>query len=198
MQQRDLTLLMVIIILTAFAVWVVWPNNPGLSIHLGPINIDRDIRVHRGLDLQGGMQVVLQADLPEGQAADADALAAAKGIVESRVNGLGVTEPLVQLAGPDRIVVELPGIQDPELAISTLRQTGLLEFVDAGTTFLAPGTEIKTSYSESGEFGIATPTPEATPTNTPPVTGTATPAAALTAAATEVISPSARSSPAST
>jgi preprotein translocase subunit SecD len=189
MQQRDLTLLMVIIILTAFAVWVVWPNNPGLSIHFGPINIDRDIRVHRGLDLQGGMQVVLQADLPEGQAADADALAAAKGIVESRVNGLGVTEPLVQLAGPDRIVVELPGIQDPELAISTLRQTGLLEFVDAGTTFLAPGTEIKTSYSESGEFGIATPTPEATPTNTPPVTGTATPVAALTAAATEVISP---------
>ncbi len=198
MQQRDITLLMVIIILTAFAIWVVWPNNPGLHIHFGPVNIDRDIRVHRGLDLQGGMQVVLQADPPAGQAVDSDALATAKGIVESRVNALGVTEPLVQLAGPDRIVVELPGIQDPELAISTLRQTGLLEFVDAGTTFLAPGTEVKTSYTETGEFGIPTPTPEVTATSTPLVTETATPVATPTVAATEAGSPTTTAEPSPT
>lgn len=187
MQQRDMTLLMVIIIVTAFAIWVVWPTNPGLHIHLGPLNFDRDIRVHRGLDLQGGMQVVLQADMPAGQEADAGALAAAKGIVENRVNGLGVTEPLVQLAGTDRIVVELPGIEDAELAISTLRQTGLLEFVDAGTTYLPPGTVVQTSYSETGEFGIATPVPEPTATSTPLVTETATPA--VTPTAIEVVSP---------
>ncbi len=198
MQQRDMTLLMVIIILTAFAVWVVWPTNPGLHIHLGPLNFDRDIRVHRGLDLQGGMQVVLEADLPAGQKADADTLAAAKGIVESRVNGLGVTEPLVQLAGPDRIVVELPGIQDPELAISTLRQTGLLEFIDAGTTFLPPGTEVKTSFSETGEFGIPTPVTETAATSTPLVTETATPVATPTAAVTEVVSPTTTAEPSPT
>jgi preprotein translocase subunit SecD len=207
MQQRDLTLLMVIIILTAFCVWVVWPTNPGLHIHLGPLNFDRDIRVHRGLDLQGGMQVVLEADLPTGQLPDADAMAAAKGIVESRVNGLGVAEPLVQLAGPDRIVVELPGVQDPELAISTLRQTGLLEFVDAGTTFLPPGTEVKTSFSETGEFGVPTPVPAATATNsapagqgtgTPPVAETATSSATPTAAVTEVVSPTTAAEPSPT
>jgi preprotein translocase subunit SecD len=207
MQQRDMTLLMVIIVLTAFAVWVVWPTNPGLHIHLGPLNFDRDIRVHLGLDLQGGMQVVLEADLPAGQQPDADTLAAAKGIVESRVNGLGVAEPLVQLAGPDRVVVELPGIQDPELAISTLRETGLLEFVDAGATFLPPGTEVKTSFSETGEFGVPTPAPAATATNTaqagqstdtPLVTETAAPAATPTVEVTGVVSPTTTAEPSPT
>ncbi|MBC7233088.1 MAG: protein translocase subunit SecD [Chloroflexi bacterium] len=183
MQQRDMTLLMLIIILTGITIWIVWPNNPGLHIHFGPIHFDRDIKVHRGLDLQGGVQVVLEADLPPGQQVDADAMAAVKGIIDNRVNGLGVVEPIVQLAGSNRIVVELPGIQDPELAISTLRQTGLLEFVDAGNTFLPPGLEVQTSFRESGEFGIPTPTPEPTAT----ATETATPTPAVTP--TEAISP---------
>jgi len=174
MQQRDITLLMLIIFLIATAVWVVWPANPGLHLQFGPIRIDREIKVHRGLDLQGGMQVVLEADMPAGQQADADAMSAAKSIVENRVNSLGVAEPLVQLAGSDRIVVELPGISDPELAIDTLRETGLLEFIDAGNIFLPPGTEVKTSFRESGEFGIETPTPVPTATNTPLATATAT------------------------
>lgn len=169
MQQRDITLLMVIIILTGVALWVVWPANPGLHIRLGPFNLDRDIRTHLGLDLQGGMQVVLEADMPEGQQVDAAALGAAKTIIDNRVNALGVAEPLVQLAGSNRIVVELPGITDPDLAIATLRETGLLEFIDAAYTFLPPGTEVRTSFQESGEFGIETPTPMpiATPTLTP-------------------------------
>jgi preprotein translocase subunit SecD len=187
MQQRDMTLLMLIIILTGITIWIVWPNNPGLHIHLGPIHFDRDIKVHRGLDLQGGVQVVLEADLPPGQQVDADAMAAVKGIIDNRVNGLGVVEPIVQLAGSNRIVVELPGIQDPELAISTLRQTGLLEFVDAGNTFLPPGLEVQTSFRESGEFGIPTPTPEPTATATALATETATPTPAVTP--TEAISP---------
>jgi preprotein translocase subunit SecD len=195
MQQRDMTLLMVIIILAVFAAWVVWPGNPGLHIHLGPIRLDRDIRTHLGLDLQGGMQVVLEADLPAGQEVDAEAMGAARAIVENRVNGLGVAEPLVQSAGTNRIVVELPGISDPELAISTLRQTGLLEFVDAGNTFLAPGTVVKTSYQESGEFGIETPTP--VPTATPTLTATVVPTevASPTLAPTEALSPTQPVSP---
>jgi preprotein translocase subunit SecD len=201
MQQRDLTLLMVTVILAGLAVWIVLPSNPGLHIHFGPINIDRDIKVHSGLDLQGGMQVVLAADPVPGQTVDSDALAAAKSIVESRVNGLGVTEPLVQLAPPDRIVVELPGIQDPDLAISTLRQTGLLEFVDAGNTFLAPGTAVQSSYRETGEFGIATPEPIVTvdptlvPTATPVPTETPTVAATAELTATVTAEPTASPTP---
>jgi len=123
--------------------------------------------------------------MPAGQQVDADSMGAAKTIVENRVNSLGVAEPLVQLASSNRIVVELPGITDPELAIDTLRETGLLEFIDAGNTFLPPGTEVRTSFGETGEFGIETPTPEPTATSTP--LATATPA--LTA--TEVVSPTA-------
>jgi len=181
MQQRDVTILMVIIILTGFAVWVAWPGNPGLHLALGPLRIDRDIAVRLGLDLQGGMQVVLEADVPEGGTVDADSMAAARTIVDNRVNALGVTEPLVQLAGGNRIVVELPGITDPEEAIATLRETGLLEFVDAGFTYLPPGTRVRTSFQETGEFGIPTPTP--VPTTSPIVTPTVEP--------TQVVSPTA-------
>jgi len=188
MQQRDVVLLMIIIVLVGIAAWVVWPSNPGLHIHFGPLNIDRDISVHQGLDLQGGMQTVLEADLPPGQALDPEAMAAAKGIVESRVNGLGVREPLVQLAGTNRIVIELPGIQDPEQAISILQQTGLLEFIDAGGTFLPPGTEVKTSFRETGEFGMVKPTAAPTVTGTLTPTATSTPTLAPTAA-TGVVSP---------
>ncbi len=174
MQQRDLTLLILIIILTGLTLWVVWPNNPGLHIHLGPLNVDRDISVRLGLDLQGGVQVVLEADMPEGQQVDAGAMSAAKTIVENRVNALGVAEPLVQLAGSNRIVVELPGITDPETAVDTLRETGLLEFIDAGVTFLPPGTEVRTSFQETGDFGIPTPTSEPTVTLAPTATATDT------------------------
>jgi len=189
MQQRDISLLMLIVFLAIAAAWIVWPGNPGLHIHFGPIRVDREIKVHRGLDLQGGMQVVLEADMPEGQQVDPDSIGAAKTIVENRVNSLGVAEPLVQLAGSNRIVVELPGISDPELAIDTLRETGLLEFIDAGNTFLPPGTEVKTSFRESGEFGIETPTPAPTATNTPLVTAPVTPTSTPTITPTVAISP---------
>lgn len=187
MQQRDMTLLLFIIVVIAITIWIVWPNNPGLHIHIGPIHFDREIKVHRGLDLQGGVQVVLEADLPPGQQVDADAMAAVKGIIDNRINSLGVAEPIVQLAGPNRIVVELPGIQDPELAISTLRQTGLLEFIDAGNTFLPAGLEVQTSFRESGEFGIPTPVPEPTATATALATETVTPTLEVTP--TEAVSP---------
>jgi len=113
-----------IIILVAF--FIVWPNNPG--IHLGSLNID--FKTVLGLDLVGGVQALLEADVPEGQQIDNQSMQTVKQIVENRVNGLGVSEAVVQQAGDRRIVVELPGQQDPEQALQALKQTGLLEFVD--------------------------------------------------------------------
>jgi len=163
MRQRDIQLLVLIVILVAAAAWVVWPDNPGLHIDLGPISIDRDIAVHLGLDLRGGMQVLLEADVPSDFQVTSEAMGAAKTIVENRVNGLGVTEPVVQVAGERRILVELPGIEDPERAVATLRETGLLEFIDAGATFLPPGTVVTTTFGETGE-ATAGITQEITPT----------------------------------
>ncbi len=147
MRQRNISLLVGIILLAAVLIWVDQPNNPGLHFSLGNFRIDRDIRIHQGLDLQGGLQVLLEADVPADQQADFDAqtMQAARVIVENRVNGLGVTEPLVQLQGEQRIIVELPGIEDPDQAIATLRETGLLEFVEAERTPLAEGMRIRTS-----------------------------------------------------
>jgi preprotein translocase subunit SecD len=71
----------------------------------------------------------------------------ARQIVENRVNGLGVSEAVVQLAGDRRIVVELPGIEDPEQAVATIKGTALLEFVDLGSTPLPAGTVIQTDYN---------------------------------------------------
>lgn len=106
----------------------------------------RDLRgLALGLDLEGGTQVALEADLPEEQVVDADALRAARVIVEQRVNGLGVTEPNVQLQGDRRIVVELPGIDNPEQAIETIRSTGQLEFVEPAGATLGTGMVINTT-----------------------------------------------------
>ena len=168
--QRNTALLAGIILLALVLIWIDLPDNPGIHIHRGFINIDKDIRVHQGLDLQGGLQVLLEADVPEGTEIDSEAIDTAKVIVENRVNGLGVTEPLVQKRGERRIIVELPGIEDPELAVATIQETGLLEFIDAGYTFLAPGTEVETDYLGGDEEGTPAEAPaEATPVETPTV-----------------------------
>ncbi|MCD6518795.1 MAG: protein translocase subunit SecD [Anaerolineae bacterium] len=151
MKQRDVRLLVLIIIVAAFAAWVAWPGNPGIHLRIGEKRIDREIKLHLGLDLQGGMQVLLEADLPPDQPVEPEAMEAARSIVENRVNGLGVTEPIVQAVGSRRILVELPGVKDPEAAIATLKETGLLEFVDTGTEYLPPGTVVRTDFETSAE-----------------------------------------------
>ena len=139
--------LIVIILILAIAIWVDLPNNPG--IHLGKYN--RNFETRLGLDLVGGVQALLEADLPEGEQPTPANMSTAKTIVENRVNGLGVTEAVVQQAGDNRIVVEGPGVQDPEQAIATIKETGLLEFVHMGSNPLPEGTVVQTDFGQTGE-----------------------------------------------
>jgi protein-export membrane protein SecD len=159
MREKDIALLIVIVVLTLIAIWINLPSTTGIHIDWGPINYDREIKLRMGLDLQGGLQVLLVADLPDDKPPEADAMRAVRRIIENRVDALGVVEPVVQLQGERRIIVELPGIEDPELAISTIKETGLLEFIDAGHTYLPPGTVVKTTFGEE-----VTTTPTVTPT----------------------------------
>jgi len=105
----------------------------------------REISLQLGLDLQGGLKVLLAADPPEGQEFEAGSMEAARRIVENRVNSLGLTEPVVQSQGERRIIVELPGIENPEQAVETIRGTALLEFVDAGSSPVLPDTVVTTT-----------------------------------------------------
>lgn len=181
MSRRDLILLGGIIILAAAAIWVDIPTNPGIHIHFGPIQIDRQIEVRQGLDLQGGMQVLLEADVPPDEPVDQQAVAAAKAIIEKRVDGLGVSEPLIQLEGTRGIIVELPGLKNPEEAMAAFGKTGLLEFIHAGNIYLPPGSPVQTTEE------VAVSPVEATPTATVEATPTIT--ATPTEATTEPLAP---------
>jgi len=168
MRQRDIIWSTTILILTLLALWInlpiqhpQWVNDlliwqPQESKNYNRNSGNDPLRIRQGLDLQGGVQVLLQAVSVEAEVeseAEAEAVLAAsietaRNIIERRVNGLGVSEALVQTQGDDRIVVELPGIDDPDLAVSTIKETGLLEFIDTGATPLPSGLPVRTSLSE--------------------------------------------------
>jgi preprotein translocase subunit SecD len=152
--MKQYRMLVFIVVLIAIAIWIDLPNNPG--IHIG--NINKTIKTNLGLDLVGGVQALLEADLPASTAVTSEAMSTARTIVENRVNGLGVSEAVVQLAGARRIVVEIPGEVDPNQAISTIQETGLLEFVDMDSNPLSEGTVVQTDFGQSSASGVITST----------------------------------------
>jgi preprotein translocase subunit SecD len=107
-------------------------NPPTIDLTPVGINFKRPIRTHLGLDLAGGTQLSLNADMKDVKPEDrANALESAKGVIERRVNFFGVSEPVVQsaVAGDTyRIIVELPGVSNVDEAVSILGQTARLEF----------------------------------------------------------------------
>jgi len=126
--------LVFIVLLTVFCIWVSLPDNQGIHIDTdndGKADIGLNVQQSLGLDLVGGLRVLLQAELPPG-AFTIDDLRQAANNVARRVNSLGVGEATVQVQGRDRILVELPGVRDPQQAIETIQKTALLEFVDFG------------------------------------------------------------------
>ncbi|MEA2607049.1 MAG: preprotein translocase subunit SecD [Chloroflexota bacterium] len=103
---------------------------PGLTLP----GSDTVISTHVGLDLQGGLRVEYQAQPVNGQQATPGDLNVIRTIIENRVNSTGVAEPVITVQGSDRIVVELPGVSDPNAIRNLVGQTGTLEFVPLGST----------------------------------------------------------------
>ncbi len=107
--------------------------------------------IRQGLDLQGGTHVVLQAvDTPDAKV-DNDAVDRVVKIIERRVNELGLTEPTIQRQGKDRIIVDLPGVKDPDKAIAMLGRTALLEFRDVTGKTVLTGKDLKNSKAHVGQ-----------------------------------------------
>ena len=86
-------------------------------------------KIHLGLDLQGGVRVLLQLN-PSQQVPQINSTVQAQveQVIQNRINGLGVTEPIITRVGTDRLLVELPAVKNPDEATRTLKEVAQLEF----------------------------------------------------------------------
>ncbi|MBN3876288.1 MAG: protein translocase subunit SecD [Nostoc sp.] len=100
-----------------------------LVLIIAAITVIATIPIPLGLDLRGGSQLTIQvkpsADIPKITERELEGV---KKVVEGRINGLGVSEPVIQTVGADKILVQLPGVNDPEQAERVLGGTAQLEF----------------------------------------------------------------------
>ncbi len=109
--------MLIILVLLAFAVCAL----------VYPLFGRQEMRL--GLDLQGGIHMVYQADFSEVEpGSESEALDGAIAVIERRINVFGVLEPVIQRQGDDRILVELPGVSEAEEAKALIGQTALIEF----------------------------------------------------------------------
>ena len=121
MKKRNSYLLIFILVLLVLALWAIVPFNTKL---LGPEGLTL------GLDLKGGSQLLYKADLSQKDPSVSDEVAMSSMVekIQRRVNLYGTTEPTIQRQGSDRILVQLPGIENIEEAISLIGKTALLDF----------------------------------------------------------------------
>jgi len=164
MNRKNTNWLITIIALLAVSIWVDFSRqisipNP-FDVYGDPL-FSRNVETKLGLDLRGGLQTLLEADLPEGSTIASGDLETTRQILEKRANALGVSEIQMQTAGDRRIVAEFPGISKPEDVVASLQQTGLLEFVDTGDFRPEEGSIIQTDYAAgSASAPTATPAPD--------------------------------------
>ncbi len=156
-QQQKILLGIIIIVLVSL--YIDLPKT-SLEFNLFGHHFKRELKIRQGLDLQGGLQVVLEAEMKDIAEGERDtALEAAKNVIERRVNFFGVTEPTIQTsksADQYRIVVELPGVTATEQAIALIGQTAQLDFREPVFAELPPeSTESAqiTGFKETGLTG---------------------------------------------
>ncbi|MBP7332091.1 MAG: protein translocase subunit SecD [Firmicutes bacterium] len=150
--DKILKLAGIVLVVAVLCVLAVRPVFPGVNW------IPFTNLIKQGLDLKGGVYVVLEAvDTPEAPVTE-DRVKQAMAVIENRVNAFGVAEPIIQMQGQRRIIVELAGISDPDEAVNNLIKTAFLEFkTEDGTTVLT-GRQLKTAKEstnpQSGEAEV--------------------------------------------
>jgi preprotein translocase subunit SecD len=122
-----------ILLLSAVAAWALFPRNRTIrqrgSDGVLRESVERHVPLRLGLDLQGGMHLTLEVDDSKQTVANkGEAIDRALKTVRNRIEGFGVSEPVIQKAGSDRIIVELPGMADQERARQVIQDQAFLEF----------------------------------------------------------------------
>jgi preprotein translocase subunit SecD len=122
----------IILALIAASAWLLFPRTVTERVKRNGVFVMDTVQrvpLKRGLDLQGGMHLELEVDESKGVRTDkSDAIDRALKVVRTRIDQFGVSEPLVQKAGNDRIIVELPGIDDPQRAMDVVQKSAFLQF----------------------------------------------------------------------
>jgi SecD/SecF fusion protein len=125
-RRRHLTLLAFIVAALAGVALLAIPGSP---VHK---------KATLGLDLQGGLEVVLKANPPKGHELTADDLNRSIDIMRNRIDKLGVAEPEIRKQGSDQIVIQLAGVHDPASAAKLIGKTAVLEFYDFEADLTGP------------------------------------------------------------
>ena len=112
--RQQLWLLVLTFALVAGSVWAFMPPEK---------------QINQGLDIQGGLSVVLTAHNNNNEAITSEDMEKSRAVIENRVNALGASEAVVQIQGNNQILVQIPGMSDTQKALATIGKTGQLEFV---------------------------------------------------------------------
>ncbi len=140
--RRNIWLLIATTLLVIGSIWMFMPP---------------DQKINQGLDIQGGLSVVLTAsetDSDNGTISQEN-LEKSRAIIENRVNALGASETSVQVQGNNQILVQIPGMTDAETALQTIGQTGKLEFARLDS-FTDSSVVQKIEKNEYGQEGTVT------------------------------------------
>jgi len=178
--------LIIIAALIAASMWALLPRKVVEQVNAGPnvVRYDtaRRFPIREGLDLKGGMHLALEVDQSKGAVSNmSDAIDRGLKVIRTRIDQFGVSEPVVQKEGTDRIIVELPGVQDQQRAYDIVKTVAFLQMqitdktqaldhitprIDAilkakglGAVNAAPGTPNAAAPSNSGVQSLFAPAP---------------------------------------
>ncbi|MGE5395917.1 MAG: protein translocase subunit SecD, partial [Chitinophagales bacterium] len=113
---------------------------------MGYIPIAKNLNL--GMDLKGGLHVVLEAKERAGKKITSDTIQKSITVLRDRVDTLGVKEPTIQASGSRRVIIDLPGVGDPEEAANILKSTAQLEFRDMNGNIIVTGDHLKDATAE--------------------------------------------------
>lgn len=131
---RLVAVVIAVAVIAVLSIQPIFPNVKWLPLTKG---------VSLGLDLRGGVHVTLEAKDTAVGKVNNDTMSQLKETIERRVNAFGVSEPLIQQEGKNRIIVELAGIQDPEKAVNEIIKTAFLEFKTEDGKTIITGADLK-------------------------------------------------------
>lgn len=141
MLKKDKWRLGIVLAIIAVAAFVVFPIKG---------------RVHLGLDLSGGVHIVLQAKPTKNNPVTADSVDRLIAVLRNRVDQYGVTEPLIQRQGVDRVAIDLPGVENPEAALELIGKTATLSFRRViSESPRIPAAPVRKNYDSQEQFEAA-------------------------------------------